>query len=286
VSFVIILVLFFVGGVLFELARSWGSLAQQWRTTRDTESAASAERILKDRKRVLASEEPPALADTREFSFRGFEYYDRAQAAFEALGFTMLGDFALDHAAWMRPGARTFLRCGRSRDREVVCSIIDATRYPIGFSAYEKVHFYLGGGHRRNLKGISLRTELTDGRFLITSTDIDIAKEEQPPEVSKETMPVKTSAAELLERHRGRVARAIAGSGVSVVPIGTVEEHGQSWVRHSRIARAWREKIGYALTQKEQRDFVESSSPLNRDMADSMIESMRAMEDRERRRAS
>lgn len=285
-SYVSVLLLFFVGGALFELAKSWGSLRQQWRTALETESLASADRLLKDRKRVLANEEPPAFADTRDFAFRGFEYYDSAQAAFEAIGFTMLGDFALDHAAWMRPGARTFLRCGRSRDREVVCSILDATRYPIGLSAYEKVHFYLARFHRRKLKGISLRTELTDGRFLITSTDMDIAKEEQPPEVSKETVAVKTSAAELFERHRGRVARAIADSNVSVVPIGTVEEYGQSWVRHSRIARAWREKIGYALTQKEQRDFVESSPSFNKDMAKSVIESMRAMEDQDKRRAS
>ena len=285
-SFVAILFLFFVGGMLFELARSWKSLERQWHTTREVESRASADRVLKDRKRVLANEEPPTRADTRAFSFRGFRYYDSAQAAFEAIGFTMLGDFALDHAAWMRPGSRTFLRCGRSRDREIVCSILDATPHPIGLSAFEKAHFYFLGANRRNLKGMSLRTELTDGRFLITSTDIDLAKEEQPPEVSKETVPVGTSAAELLERHRNRVARAIAGSNVTVVPIGTVDEYGESWVRHSRITRAWREKIGYAPTQKEQRDFVDSSSPLNRDMAERMLESMRTLEDDERRRAS
>jgi len=279
-------VLFFAGGMMFELARSWKSLKQQWYTTRETESRASAERILTDRKRVLANEDPPTLADTREFAFRGFKYYDRAQAAFEAIGFTMLGDFALDHAPWMRPGSRSFIRAGRSRDLEVVCSIVDATAYTIGMSTYEKAHFYFAGTHRRNRRGISLRTELTDGRFLITSTDMDIAKEEQPPEVSKETMPVKTSAAELLKRHRDRVARAIGGSSATVVPIRTVEDYGQSWVRHSRLARAWREKIGYALTEKEQRDLVDSSSALSKDMLEILAESMRAMENDEKRRAS
>jgi len=286
VSFVLILVFAFLVGAGFELAKSWKDLKRQWVTTREIESRASAERLFKDRKRVLANEEPPKLADTREFAFRGFEYYDTAQAAFEALGFTMFGDFALDQAAWTRPGSRTFLRCGRSADREIVCSILDARPFPIGLTLFEKAHFYFHAAHRGNLKAISLRTELTDGRFFITSTDMEIAKEEQPPEVSKETMPAGTSAADLLKRHRDRVARAIAGTSATIVPIATVEDHGQSWVRHSRISRAWREQIGYAMTEKEQQDLVASAPSLDREMVDMMMESMRAMENAEKRRAS
>jgi hypothetical protein len=286
VSFVALFLFVFFGTVLFELARSWTSLKQEWDKSTEREGRASAERVLQNRKRVLCSEEPPKVADKREFAFRGFKFYDSGQAAFEAIGFTMLGDFALDQAVWTRPGFRTFIRCGISHDREAVCSILDATPHLIGMSTFEKCHFYFIGAHRRNLKGVSLRTELSDGRFLITSTDIDIAKEELPPEVSKDTMPVRTSAAELLRRHRGRVVQAIAGTNATVVPIATVEQFGQSWVRHSRITRAWREKIGYAMTQQEQRDFIDSSTVLERTMADTMLESMRELEDNERRRAS
>ena len=285
-SFFVTFLLFLVGGTIFVLAKSWNGLTQIWATSRDTFGGESAERVLKDRKRALSSNELPQPADIREFAFRGFKFYNSSQAALEALGCTMLGDFALDHAEWVRPGFRTFLRVLRSRDREIVCSIIDATPHLAGMSVFEKLHFYFVGTHKKNRKAVSLRTELSDGRFVITATDMDLVREELPAHVLKETLPSKTTAAELMNRHRVRIARAIDDAPAIVVRIGTVEEHGQSWVRHQRILRAWRETIGYALTETEHRDFTDVRSPLQKDLADSMLESMRALESDPKRQAS
>jgi hypothetical protein len=114
------------------------------------------------------------------------------------------------------------------------------------------------GMHRHYLKAISLRTELSDGRFLITTTHADFVKEELPPEILREAVPEATSVPALLKRHRDRVASAVERTNVTVVPIGTVEEFGQSFVHYQSTVRALREKIGYAFTDKEQQYFDET----------------------------
>src|SRR5690348_14172605 len=99
--FILLLLFAFLVGAALAFAESWQDLRQQWIDSRRTMARESAERILNDRRRVLASEEAPKLADIREFAFRGFEFYDGCQATLEALGFTLIGDFALDQATWV-----------------------------------------------------------------------------------------------------------------------------------------------------------------------------------------
>lgn len=80
----------------------------------------------------------------------------------------------------------TFVRVLRSDDRQFVCSLIDATPHLIGVSGFVKFRFYLSGRHRHHLKWISFRTELSDGRFVITATDADVVREGLPPEILTE----------------------------------------------------------------------------------------------------
>ena len=67
VCFAGILILVFVGSMLFELATRWKSLKGQWATARERQIRESAARSLENRMRVITSEEPPKRADTREF---------------------------------------------------------------------------------------------------------------------------------------------------------------------------------------------------------------------------
>ena len=128
--------------------------------------------------------------------------------------------------------------------------------------------------------------ELSDGTFVITATEGDFGFEELPPQIRKVTVPRETAALELLKRHRDRVASAVAQTQSTVVSIGTVEEHGQSWVRHTKIVRAFREKIGFAFTEKEQREITESTAPHHREMAQPVLDTMRTLDDDRKKRAS
>ena len=285
-SFFGTVLLAFGSGVVVGLFKYWGTLKREWTTARQTESKASAERILNDRKRVLSKAEPPQPARSQDFAFRGFAFYEASQAALQHAGCSMLGDFSLDQAAWTVPGFRTFVRVLRSDDRQTVCTIIDATPNLTGTSGFLKLRFYMTGMHRHYLKAISLRTELSDGSFLITTTHADFVKEELPPEVLREAVPRMTLVPALLKRHRDRVASAVDRTNATVVPIETVEEFGQSFVRYQSTIRALRGKIGYAFTDKEQQDFDETDSRQDADMAKSIFETMRAMENDGKRRAS
>ena len=198
----------------------------------------------------------------------------------------MLGDFSLDQPEWTSRGCRSFARVLRSDDRQTVCSIIDATPHLIGMSSFFKLRFYLAGRHKQLLKAVSLRTELSDGRFIITATDADFVKEELPPEVLKEAVARGSHAPELLKRHLDRVTTAIAQAKATVVTIGTVEEFGQSFVRHQKTVRAFRERVGYAFTDQEQRDFTETESVFDKGTAQSVFEAMRTLEDDGKKRAS
>ena len=273
-------------GLVVGLVKYWGTLKQEWTTARQTESKASAERILNDRKRVLSKAEPPQPARSQDFAFRGFAFYEASQAALQRAGCTMLGDFGLDQPAWTVPGFRTFVRVLRTDDRQTVCTIIDATPNLAGTSGFVKLRFYMAGMHRHYLKAISLRTELSDGSFLITTTHADFVKEELPPEILREAVPRATPVPALLKRHRERVASTAERTNATVVPIGTVDQFGQSFVRYQSTVRALREKIGYAFTNKEQQYFDETDPRQDAEMARSMFEAMREMENDGKKRAS
>jgi len=249
-------------------------------------SRESAQRLLDERKRVLSKDDPPQRAQIQDFTFRGYVFYESSQAALERLGFMMLGDFALGQPEWTGQGFRSFVRVMRSGDRQAVCSIIDATPHPIGMSRWVKVRFYLAGRHKQHLKGVSLRTELSDGRFIITATAADFMPEELPPAILRETVTRETPVSELLKRHRDRVSKAITQTKATVVTIGTAEEFGQSFVRHKKTTRAFREQVGYAFTDKEQRDFIETESPSLKSTAQGVLEAMRTLEDDRKKQAS
>ncbi len=281
----IVLTAFMIGAIA-ALIDSWSDLRDEWTRSRDTESRKSAQRLLEDRKRTLANEAPLERADPRDYAFRGFDFYDTRQAALEALGCTMLGDFALDHAKWTRPGFRTFIRVLVTGDRQTVCNIVDATPHPIGLSALEKWYYYLGRVRRSNFRGMSLRTELEDGRFLITATDTAFTLEEVPPEIQRETLARDTTASALLERHRERVMNALAQFRTTPVPVATVDDLARSWTRHQRRMRAYREQIGFAFTKKEEQEIAAKSSRFNDDMRRRVFDAMRTLEDDERKQAS
>jgi hypothetical protein len=280
------ILLFFGVGAVVGLVRYWPTFKQHWRTAQQTEGRASAQRIMENRRRVLANDDPPKTVAARNFAFRDGTFYKTNQAALERLGFTLLGDFSLDQAEWTKPGFRAFFRVMSSDDRETLGSILDATPYPIGMSALEKFHFYAGHKHTRYLKTVSLRTELNDGTFLITATEGDFVVEELPPQILKETVRRDTPSSELLKRHRERIASAVGQTKTTVVPIGTVEEFGESFVRHHRTVRAFREQVGVAFTDKEQRDFTESESPLHRETAQIVLDTMRTLDDDRKKQAS
>ena len=223
---------------------------------------------------------------SQDFAFRGFAFYETSQAALQRAGCAMLGDFSLDQPAWTVPGFRTFVRVLLSDDRQTVCTIIDATPHLAGTSGFVKLRFYMAGVHRHYLKAISLRTELSDGTFLITTTHADFVKEELPPEIFREAVPRATLVPALLKRHRDRVASAAERTNATVVPIDTVQQFSQSFVRYQGTVRALRETIGYAFTDKEQQYFDETDPRQDADMAKSIFETMRAMENDGKKRAS
>ena len=276
------LLLAFAVGAAAGLAEYWPNLKREWRTTTQTVSRESAERILESRKRVLLSDEPPERVNAQDYAFRGFAFYNTNQAALERLGCAIVGDFSLQQADWTHRGFRSFVRVMHTADRQAVASIVDATPHLMGMSAYFKLRFYLGGRHNQFLKGISFRTELTDGRFLITSTHADFVREDLPPEILKETVARETEPSALLERHRSRVAAARS----DVVLIGTVEEFGESFVRHTQTVRRFREEVGFAFTDSEQQDFTDSESPISRETAENILDAMRTLEHSEKKKAS
>jgi len=65
-----------------------------------------------------------------------------------------------------------------------------------------------------------------------------------------------------------------------------VDQFGQSFVRYQSTVRALREKIGYAFTNKEQQYFDETDPRQDAEMARSMFEAMREMENDGKKRAS
>jgi len=268
----------FVIGAMIGVIRYWSAMKNEWNVSRETMSRESAERILADRKRVLTNIEPPRRVEIGQFAFRGYAFYETNQAALEGSGFTMLGDFGLNEAEWTRPGFRTFVRVGHSDDHETVCHIVDATPHLIGMSGFMKARFYLSGLVKQNLKGVSLRTELSDGRFVITATDADFVKEELPPSILRATLPAATPASELLKRHRARVMSAIGQTVAIPVTVESVGEFGRSFVRYQETMRDWRDEIGFAFTKDEETEFVATGSPLDARMSRSMFSAMRTLE--------
>jgi hypothetical protein len=280
-TFLIVFFATVIGGLILYIPE----FKRLWKNSMETESRAAAERVLADRKRVYSRESPLEPAQIEDFAFRGYEFYDRRQAELERSGCTLLGDFMLGQAASTRPGVRTFFRVLRSSDGQTLCAIIDATPSTLGMSGWMKVHFYLDGTHKRYLKGIILRTELGDGRFIITATGGDFVEEELPPEISKEIVSRATPMAELLTRHRDRVAGAVSQRPTTIVPVETVDDFGASYLRHQRTMRAFREKVGFAFTEKEQQDFAGTKASFNQGMAHSMLDAMRSLEKDGRKRA-
>lgn len=272
------LLLFGAIGAVIAIVSAWPGLRKEWRTSHQSASRASAEELLADRKRVR--EDPPQPARIEDFSFRGYAFYDRIQRELESHGYTKLGDFVPDLADWVKPGFRAFVRVMQNPDRDTVCSVVDATPHALGLSGMEKLHFHLAGLKHKSLRGVSLRTELSDGRFIITAVDSDFPKEEHPPQILRHIVSRETSVGELLQRHRERVVAAIGGERATTVPIGTVEGFGQSFLRHETLIREWRERIGFAFTDEEQRDFVRKATPFEKGTASSLLESMRTLETR------
>lgn len=198
---------------------------------------------LRAAERLLMSLSEYEVARLEQFQFLDLAFYDDAQAAFEGLGYRLLGNLT-DRRIGANSPVRTFVRVMVSSDGADVGAI-----FHLRFRGPLKILLWVFRVKEQRV--VEQETEFSDGTFLNTTLADARIMLAQPSAFQTEHMPADTTVRQLCFRHSKRVAERLKGiPDVATVTITTLEEAIASQRRGEWVKVLWRRKLG-GLTRDE-----------------------------------
>lgn len=225
----------------------------------------AARRILDSMRRNYQGSMTFVPAQEAEFAHLDLAYYRRLRAALEKLGFRHLCDLEILEVT-NAPGtliARTFLRAMASVD-----GVIAAEYYQVRPRLGRLLQLLVKGllnlrwiatprmvlGNLSTKHCCGFETELSDGTFITTSNAQAAAMMSLPASVQAEFFPYGTGVAQLLQRHRDKVAAALqATPGLRAVPVRTQADLMACQARLKQKKDAHRAALNWVSREEVQR---------------------------------
>ena len=206
---------------------------------------------------VNANQPPPHFVATisENFAAAARRHCERAQAQLEPHGYYCHGDFEPVHLE-TRSGAPILMRLFTGDDYSTMAAIyrLEPKRPPF-FSWLAMV--LTGRWKKPSL--IHFETELSDGRFVITSNSAGISRFEDGAAVIRQELPNNSSPEMVLRAHRRKLLSTLNETpGLAVVKVPTTEALSASQNRLRLVKNKYRRDIGY-VTEAELREILGSS---------------------------
>lgn len=225
----------------------------------------AARRILDNLRRTHQGNMTFVPAQEAEFGHLDLEHYRRLRAALEKQGFRHLCDLEILEVT-NAPGtllARTFIRALASADGAIAAEYYQV-RPRLGRLLQLLLKGLLNGrwlaAPRMALAQLSTKhccgfdTELSDGTFITTSNAQAAGLLSLPASVQSEFFPYGTGVAFLLQRHREKLAAALAATpGVRAVPVRTQADLLATQARLKQKKDAHRAALNWVSREEMQR---------------------------------
>lgn len=223
-------------------------------------------------KSVYQGDHDYASVDPRNFSWMSLDHYNRLTPALEERGFVYLEDLEDLTLTRAFPLTRTFVRCFSGAEGTIVAGVYDLK--PRGW--YRLLQ--MGGVLPKDLRTIDLETELTDGRFILSTTaDRKMASSDIPPEAEAEYYPRGMPLDEFLSDHTARVQAALdAHPGLDLVRVRTSSECRAMQTRLQRLKNKFKQGRGYLTGEDIARASHDPDAPEVKKLADAVEKEKRS----------
>lgn len=200
------------------------------------QAKAGAKALVSSVQSIYAGDHEYKTVSPAEFGWMNLSHYETMKRELTERGFTHLEDIENLTLTRAFPATRTFLRSFTGVEGTVQAGVYDLT--PRGTMRLMQ----MVGGMARDFRTIDLQTELTNGRFVLSTTaDRKMASGSVPPEAEAEYYPRSMPLDELLEAHIARVQRALdAAPGVDMVRARTAAEAREGQRRLQRLINRFR----------------------------------------------
>jgi len=209
-------------------------------------AVAGGQRARREFEALFAGEHEYARVTPAAFPDADLEFYDRASAELERLGFRRVADIEDLTVSRVYPDQRTFIRV-----------LVDQA----GLIRAGVYHFRVRGGLvwllqalgqlPRQVRVVELVSEVPTARFLSTSNTKGIDRLDPPPEVRSERLDAGLSIADLVTRHRTRLQEQVRAHPEQIpAQFVSYEDVLASVQRGNVVAARWRTKVG-GLTRDE-----------------------------------
>lgn len=197
---------------------------------------AGAKSLVSSVKSIYAGDHEYKTVSPAEFGWMKLEHYETMKRELTERGFTHLEDIENLTLTRAFPATRTFLRSFTGVEGTVQAGVYDLT--PRGVMRLMQ----MVGGMASDFRTLDLQTELTNGRFVLSTTaDKRMASGSVPPEAEAEYYPKSIPLDALLEAHIARVQRALdAAPGTDMVRVTTAAEARECQRRLQRLINRFR----------------------------------------------
>ena len=217
--------------------------------------APAAQAVLDTMRALYSNPFTSVPAGEADFAHLNLPAYATARADFEARGFRFLGDLEILEVS-NAPGsihARTMLRSLVSPDGGTLATYFQTRprlsrvlwRLLIGllnFRWIDSPRWAVDALTAREY--IDLESELSDGRFVVTTNAASAGQMGVPPTIDSVFLPVGTAADVLLREHERRLrVRLEQGSAPSVIALSTLEDVKQMQLRLQAQKNAYRASV-------------------------------------------
>jgi hypothetical protein len=201
-------------------------------------------------------------------------FYEHATAALEQLGFRRMGQIVNLTAERVTPWARAVLRCFLSPDGTIMAAAYDV-RMRSWYRGLQLIRVL-----PTDLRTIDLETELSDGRFVATSTATSAAKASDTPGVHRRFFSKDVPIADLVEHHRQHVQECLGGGDVRPVAHADFVAYRASQGRLQLLKSAHRNSRNYDPGEEIARVAGRPLNPQEQRLAD-QVRDLRESERRE-----
>jgi hypothetical protein len=173
-------------------------------------------------------------------SFRQVDqgFYRRTQKTLEKLGFRQIADIEDVTVSKTNPAQRTFIRIFLSSDRTTVGAC-----YHIPLSWLVRLLQWVGLAPKGG-KAIDLESELSNGKFLVTTNTLEMDTTTDIPGIHRQQLPHNTPIDRLLSRHREQLRKLCVG-GVQPIKVSNYEEIEAAQHRLQAIKSSYRASVGF-----------------------------------------
>ncbi len=224
---------------------------------------SGAQFLFSSMKKIYGGDHDYTSVDPREFSWMDLSFYERMTQALEDRGFVRLEDLEDLTLSRTFPLTRTFIRCFSGAEGTIAAGVYDI--FPRG--RYRLLQ--MAGLIPKELSTIDLETELTNGRFIISTTaDEKMSSSDVPPEADVAFYPRGMPLDDFLESHTGRVQAALdVDPELDLIRISTAKECREMQTRLQRQKNRFKQGRGYLTAEDIARVANDPNAPEVRSLA-------------------